>query len=56
MFNRNPGLDGLYTVVGRVVEGMEHIDQIKKAPRTVESGMVEDPDQILTLDVMADLR
>ena len=45
-------LDRQYTVWGEVVEGMEHVDAIKRGePR---SGRVDDPDQILSLKVAAD--
>ena len=56
MFDRNPSLDGLYTVVGRVIEGMENVDQIKKAAPDAANGMVDNPDQIISLDVMVDVR
>ncbi len=55
MFARVPSLDGQYTVWGRVIEGMEAVDQIKKAPAWVSSGMVEDPDKIVSMKVEADL-
>ncbi len=46
-------LDGQYTVWGEVVEGMDHIDAIKKgSPRS--NGMVEDPDEILSCAVAED--
>ncbi len=48
-------LDKQYTVWGRVTEGMEFIDLIKKAPRGDQSGMVRDPDKIITLRVAADI-
>ncbi len=48
-------LDKQYTVWGRVVEGMEFIDMIKKAPRGDQSGTVRDPDKIITLRVAADV-
>lgn len=35
-------LDGQYTVFGRVIEGMEFVDQIKKGAGA--NGMVKDPD------------
>lgn len=47
-------LDGQYTVWGRVTEGMEFVDRIKKAPRGRESGKVDDPDRILRMRVAAD--
>ena len=49
-------LDGQYTVWGRVIEGMEYVDQIKKAPRGDQSGMVRDPDKIISLKVEADVK
>ena len=48
-------LDGQYTLFGRVVEGMEFVDHIKKAPPNRQSGMVDDPDRIITLRVLADV-
>lgn len=38
-------LDGQYTVFGRVVEGMEYVDQIKKGSGS--SGSVDNPDVML---------
>ena len=49
-------LNGQYTVWGRVVEGMEAVDQIKKAPAGRQSGMVDNPDKIITLKVAADVQ
>ncbi|MCH8926733.1 MAG: peptidylprolyl isomerase [Proteobacteria bacterium] len=48
-------LDNKYTVWGRVIEGMEAVDQIKKAPAGRQSGQVDDPDKILRLRVLADI-
>ncbi|MFQ5776245.1 MAG: peptidylprolyl isomerase [Kiloniellaceae bacterium] len=48
-------LDGKYTVWGRVIEGMEHVEGIKKAPPGRQSGMVDDPDRIVRLRVAADI-
>ena len=41
-------LDGQYTVWGQVVEGMEHVDKIKRGEP------VADPDKIVTMRVAAD--
>ncbi|MDJ0609896.1 MAG: peptidylprolyl isomerase [Kiloniellales bacterium] len=49
-------LNGKYTVWARVVEGMEAVDQIKKAPAGRQSGMVDDPDKIISLKVAADVQ
>ncbi len=45
-------LDGQYSVFGRVVSGMEFVDQIKKG--TGANGMVKDPDQMIKVRVAAD--
>jgi peptidylprolyl isomerase len=49
-----PHLNGQYTVWGEVTEGMEHVDALKKAPSGSQSGLVEDPDAIVSLKVAAD--
>jgi len=49
-------LDRQYTVLGRVIEGMEHVDNIKKAPRGDQSGTVRDPDKIISMKVEADVK
>ncbi len=51
-FDRAPHLDGQYTAWGQVVDGMEHIDAIKKGGGG--NGMVSDPDRIVSLRVAAD--
>ena len=48
-------LNGQYTVWGRVAEGMEAVDAIKKAPPGRQSGEVDDPDKMISLKVQADL-
>ena len=47
-------LNGQYTVWGRVVEGMDAVDAIKKAPAGRRSGEVDDPDKMISLKVQAD--
>jgi peptidylprolyl isomerase len=48
-------LDGRYTVLGRVVEGMEHVDRIKKGdPR--DNGSVAKPDKLVRMRVAADVK
>ena len=47
-------LDGQYTVWGKVVEGMENVDKIKKAPSHDRSGTVPNPDKLLSMKVLAD--
>ncbi len=53
-FDEAPHLNGQYTVWGRVVSGMEFVDNIKKgAPG---SGAVSDPDKIVRMRVAADVK
>ena len=49
-------LNGQYTVWGRVIEGMEAVDKIKKAPAGRQSGRVDDPDKMISLKVLADVQ
>ena len=46
-------LDGQYTVWGAVVDGMEHVDRIKRGRGS--GGTVEDPDRIVRMRVAADV-
>jgi len=48
-----PWLNGQYTVWGEVTSGMEYVDNIKKG--FGYSGMVDDPDTIISMDIIADL-
>lgn len=47
-------LDNNYTVWGKVVEGMEYVDNIKKG-NPAANGAVTDPDKIITVRVAADV-
>jgi len=47
-FEPAPFLDGQYTVWGQVVEGMEHVDKIKRGEP------VQNPDKIVKMQVAAD--
>jgi len=49
-------LDGQYTVWGEVVEGMEHVDALKKAPSSDRSGTVPNPDRLISMKVLADVK
>ena len=53
MFAAAPSLDGKYTVWGRVVSGMEYIDQVKKGDPN-RNGTVTNPDKIIKMQVAAD--
>ena len=48
-----PWLDGQYTVWGEVTSGMEFVDMLKKGDGS--SGMVEEPDVIVSLSVISDI-
>lgn len=50
MFDRSPNLDGAYTVFGRVVEGMDLVDNIKRG-NMAANGAVEDPDRMIKVRV-----
>ncbi len=54
MFDEAPYLDGQYTIWGEVVEGMEHVDKIKRGANH-NNGAVVDPDRIVSLRVAADV-
>lgn len=54
VFERAPHLDGQYTVWGKVVDGMEYVDRIKKGD-TRDNGAVDDPDTIIRMQVAADV-
>jgi len=43
-------LDGQYTVWGQVIEGMDHVDKIKKGSSS-NNGSVSDPDNMVKLSV-----
>jgi cyclophilin family peptidyl-prolyl cis-trans isomerase len=45
-------LDGQYTVWGQVIEGMDHVDKIKKGSSS-NNGSVSDPDRMVKLSVGA---
>ncbi|WP_343559878.1 peptidylprolyl isomerase [Kiloniella sp. b19] len=55
MFDRAASLDGQYTVWGRVVEGMDKVDTIKRGSRA-QNGAVSDPDRMLSVRVLADIQ
>lgn len=48
-------LDGKYTLWGQVISGMEYVDNIKKG-NPVANGIVENPDKIISLKVLADIQ
>ena len=46
-FESAPHLDRNYTVFGKVIEGMEYVDKIKKGDAN-QNGSVENPDKIIS--------
>jgi peptidylprolyl isomerase len=48
-FDEAGWLDGQYTAFGKVTEGMEHIDSIKKGDG--QNGMVQNPDKIIAMKI-----
>lgn len=55
MLGDAPYLDGKYTIWGKVSDGMECVDKIKKGNQAL-NGTVSDPDHIATLRVAADVK
>ena len=51
-FEDAPWLDRQYTVWGKVVDGMENVDQLKKGVGS--GGSVTDPDKIVSMKVVSD--
>ena len=47
-------LDGQYTVWGQVISGMEYVDKIKRG--NGPNGMVSNPDNIISMQVVADIQ
>jgi peptidylprolyl isomerase len=53
MFAPAPNLDGQYTIVGKVVSGMDLVDKIKKGDEG-DNGSVTDPDRMIKVRIAAD--
>ena len=47
-------LDGKYTIVGQVIEGMQYVDEIKKG--TGPNGALTDPDRIIHMTMASDAK
>ncbi len=56
MFADGGSLDGQYTVVGEVVQGMDVVDKLKKAPPGSPGGTVTDPDKMVKVQVASDVK
>jgi peptidylprolyl isomerase len=55
MYGENSGLNGQYTVIGQVVQGMDVVDKIKQGSAS-NNGSVSDPDKIIKMQVAADAK
>ena len=49
-------LNNQYTVIGEVVQGMDVVDKLKKAPPGSSSGSVTDPDKMIKVQVASDMK
>jgi peptidylprolyl isomerase len=49
-------LNGQYTVIGEVVQGMDVVDKLKKAPPGSSGGAVTDPDKMVKVQVGSDIK
>src|SRR3954469_1211384 len=56
MFADGGSLDNQYTVIGEVVQGMDVVDKLKKAPPGSAGGAVTDPDKMVKVQVASDLK
>jgi cyclophilin family peptidyl-prolyl cis-trans isomerase len=56
MFADAPSLDGQYTVIGEVVQGMDVVDKLKKAAPGSAGGAVTDPDKMVKVQVASDVK
>jgi len=48
-------LDGKYTIFGRVIDGMDHVDRIKKGSKAIDGRVVVNPDKIKQMRIAADV-
>ncbi|CAA7617385.1 putative peptidyl-prolyl cis-trans isomerase [Candidatus Terasakiella magnetica] len=55
MFGAAASLDGKYTIVGKVLEGMEFVDRIKRGDAS-DNGLVSKPDKLVRMQVLADVK
>ena len=56
MFADGGSLDNQYTVIGEVVQGMDVVDKLKKAPPGSAGGTVTDPDKMVKVQVASDIK
>ncbi len=51
MFDEGSFLNGQYTVVGQVIEGMSHVDNIKMGSRAANGAVEGEPDRMIKVTV-----
>ncbi|MBR1031661.1 peptidylprolyl isomerase [Bradyrhizobium liaoningense] len=56
MFADGGSLDNQYTVIGEVVQGMDVVDKLNKAPPGSAGGAVTDPDKMVKVQVASDIK
>ena len=56
MFGDGAPLDNQYTVIGEVMQGMDVVDKLKKAPPGSQGGAVTDPDKMVKVQVASDIK
>jgi peptidylprolyl isomerase len=56
MFADGGSLDNQYTVIGEVVQGMDVVEKLKKAPPGSAGGAVTDPDKMVKVQVASDIK
>jgi len=55
MLGSAPSLDGHYTMIGRVLDGMGSVDRIKKGDPS-DNGMVSNPDKLIRAQMLSDAK
>ena len=55
-FDDASSLNSQYTVIGTVVQGMDVVDKLKKAPPGSAGGSVTDPDKMVKVQVASDIK
>src|ERR1700726_4536236 len=56
MFGDGTPLDGQYTVIGEVVQGMDAVDKLKTRPPGSQGGSVTEPDKMVKVQVVSDIK
>ncbi len=54
MFDAGPFLNGQYTIVGKVTEGMDVVDAIKRGDQRANGAVTGEPDRMVKVTVTQD--